>query len=91
MTEEGISQPLALACALDQASDVGDVEEGRHLAGGLVVFHQPLEPGIGHRHPRLVWVDCAEREVFCSRNAGLGENIEECGLADIGETNDATL
>ena len=39
VTEESISQSLALAGALDQASDVGDVEEGGHLAGGLVVHH----------------------------------------------------
>ena len=91
VTEESISQPLALTGALDQAGDVGDVEEGGHLAGGLVVLNQPVEPGVGNRNPSLVRVDCAEREVFCSRNAGLGENIEECGLSDIGETNDATL
>ena len=91
VTEESITQSLALAGALDQASDVGDVEEGGHLAGGLVVLHQPVEPGVGHRHPRLVGVDCAEREVFCRRNASLCEDIEESGLADIRETNDATL
>ena len=91
VTEKSISQALALAGALHQASDVSDVEEGGHLAGGLVVLHQPVKPGVGHRHPRLIGVDCAEREVFCRCNAGLGENIEESGLAHIGQTYDATL
>ena len=45
VAEESVAQALALTGALHQTSDVGDVEEGGHLAGGLVVLHQPVEPG----------------------------------------------
>ena len=51
MTEEGIAKALTFAGSLHQAGNVGDVEEGGDLAGRLVVFHQPIEPLIRHRHP----------------------------------------
>ena len=91
VTEESISQSLALAGALDQASDVGDVEEGGHLAGGLVVLHQPVEPLIRHRDSRLVGVYRTEGEVLGGRHGGLGDHVEECGLANVGESHYTNL
>jgi hypothetical protein len=45
---------------------------------------------IGHLDDAHVGLDGAERIVF-RRDAGLGQRVEEGGLADVGQADDAAL
>ena len=91
VAEESVTQPLALTGSLHQPGDVGDVEEGGHLAGGLVVLHQPVPSLVWHRHTSLVGVYRTEGEVLGSGHGGLGQHVEEGGLPNIRQTNYTTL
>ena len=41
--QEGVAQTLAVGGALDEAGNVADLQEGRHLRLGLVQIAQPVE------------------------------------------------
>jgi len=48
----------------------------KHTPGWLMVLAEEFKALIRNRHPTLIWIDCAEREVFCSCLA-FGQHIEE--------------
>lgn len=50
-----------------------------HSPGWFVVLAEEVKTIIGNRYPALVWVNSAEREVFCS-SLTFGEHIEKCGF-----------
>merc|ERR1712168_1773028 len=90
MGKKGVAKALALRRAFHQPSDVSHVQEGWFLAGWLVEFTEVVEPIIWYRDPTFIRVDGAEGEVLGGR-LGLGEDVEEGGLAYVGEAHNSTL
>ena len=88
LRQERVALALALARAAHQAGDVDEVDRGGHRALGLDDLAQRVEARVGHRHDADVGLDGAERVV---RGLGLlgGQRVEERGLADVGQTDDA--
>ena len=85
--QELVAQTLALGSALDQACDVDELDDGRGGLLGGVEVGQPLQTLVGHGNHTHIGVDGAEG-VVVGRNAGVGDGIEQSGLAHIGQTND---
>ena len=56
----------------------------------LVEIAEPAEPVVRDVDAGVVGLDGAKREVL-GRDAHLGEDVEEGGLADVGEADDADL
>ncbi len=88
--QELVAQAFALAGAGHQARDVDELDDGRHDALGLDDLGQLRQPRIGHFDHADVRLDGAERVVL-GRDAGLGQGVEEGGLADVGQADDAAL
>ena len=85
--QELVAQALTLAGALHEAGDVDELEDGGGgLLGGVEVA-QPLQPLIGHGHHAHVGVDGAEG-VVVGGNTGVGDGIEQSGLAHVGQSDD---
>ena len=85
--EKLVAQALTSAGTLYQT---GNVYELDHCWGGLFgVVHlcQLVQPGVGHRHHAHVGVDGAEGVVgaLC---AGVGDGVEQGGLAYVGQSHD---
>ena len=86
--EKLIPQALALAGALYQA---GNVHELHRCRDGPLRGDDPrqrVEPGIGYLHDPGIGLDRGEG-IVRHQCLGRGERIEEGGLPDIGETDDA--
>jgi hypothetical protein len=88
--QELVAEPLALGRAGDQPGDVDELHRGGDDLGGLADGGDDIEPRIGQRHDADVGVDGAERIVL-GRDAGLGQRVEEGGLADVGQSDDAAF
>ena len=86
--QELVAQTLALAGALHQAGDVHELDDRRGLLVRLVHLRQLVQPLVRHRHHAHVGVDGAERIVGALR-AGVGDGIEQSGLAHIGQSHDS--
>ena len=86
--EELVAEPLALARA---AHDAGDVDE-RHRRGqdalGVEDLGELRQPRIGQAHDADVRLDRRER-IVRREHVVLGQRVEEGGLADVGQTDDA--
>ena len=52
-----------------------------HTPKWFVVLAEEVIALIWNRHPALIWVDCAEREVLCSSQA-FGQHVEKGGLPE---------
>ena len=88
--EELVAQAFALGGAGHQAGDVDELDDGRHDALGLDDLGQLRQARIGHFDHADVGLDGAEGIVL-GRDAGLGQRVEEGGLADVGQADDAAL
>ena len=83
-------RPSPLRGAGHQAGDVDELDDGRRDALRLDDFGQLLQARIGHLDDADVRLDGAERIVL-GRDAGLGQGVEEGGLADVGQADDAAF
>ena len=88
--EELVAQPFTLCGTLHQARDVHELHHGRHGALGLHDDGQCGEPSIRHLDHADVGLDGAER-IIRRLGLGRGQRIEERGLADVREADDAEL
>src|SRR5690606_4798374 len=73
-----------------QAGDVHKLHSGGYNSLRFYNLCQSIKTRIRHRHNTAVRLDGAEREVL-SCDAGLGESVEQSGLANVGQSYDATL
>ena len=90
VAQELVAQALALAGPGHQAGDVDELDDGRHHTLRLHDGRQLRQPRVGHLDHADVGLDGAERVVL-GRDAGLGERVEEGGLADVRQSDDAAL
>jgi hypothetical protein len=88
--EELVAQTFAARCAAHQPGDVDEGEPGRHHGGGFGECGDRREPRIGHRHLAQVGLDGAERIILRLRGGGLGQRVEQGGLADVRQPDDPT-
>ena len=89
--EELVAEPLALARALHEPRDVDELD--RRVDDVLRVDHvrEDREARVGDGHDRRVRLDRAEGEVLRLRVLRAGEGVEEGGLADVGQADDADV
>jgi hypothetical protein len=73
-----------------QPGDVDELDDRRHDALGLDDRGQRVQPRVGQLDDADVRLDGAERVVL-GRDAGLGQRVEEGGLADVGQAHDAAF
>ena len=88
--EELVAQAFALRRAFYQAGDIDELHGGRQHALRLDDFSQCIQARVGHWHDAAVGFDGAEREVL-GRDPGFGEGVEQGGLADVGQADDAAV
>ena len=86
--EELVAEALALRRAGDEARDVDELDRRREIFSRLRDLGERVEARVGHRHDADVRLDRAERIVL-GRDAGLGERVEQRGLADVRQADDA--
>ena len=88
--EEPVAEALAAARALGQPGDVHHVDGRVDLLGRLEHLVQQVEPRIRHGHDAEVGLGRGER-IRGRGGLRVGERVEQCGLADVGQTDDAEL
>ncbi|MNL33649.1 hypothetical protein D3C87_1555740 [compost metagenome] len=88
--QELVAQALALGRARHQAGDIDEFHRRRQDTLWLDDLSQLRKPRIRHFHDAHIGFDGAERIVF-GGDAGLGQGIEQRGLADVGQADDAAL
>ena len=88
--QEFVAQTFTFRGAFHQAGDVNELHGGRYDSLRLDDGGQGFEACIGHRHDAAVRLDGAEGEVLC-RDPGFGEGVEQGGLADVGQADDAAI
>ena len=87
--EELVAEAFAFRCAAHQT---GDIDEGQPGRNDLVAAGDPrqrVEPQVGNADVADVGLDGAEGIVRRLRRRGLGEGVEQGGLADVGQPDDA--
>ena len=89
--EELIAEAFALGGAAHEAGDVDEGEPRRDDLGGLGDLGERIEARIGHRHLADIRLDGAEGIIGGRGGRGLGQRVEEGGLADIGQSDDAAF
>ena len=82
-----VAKTLALGRALDQTRDIDKFDDGGGELLGVVLVAQPLEPRIGDGDNADVGVDGTEC-VIVGGDAGVGNGVKECALADIRQAYD---
>ena len=80
--QELVAQAFTFRRTGYQACDVDEFHGGRQDALGIDDGGQGLQARVGHRHDTGVGFDGAEGEVL-RRNTGLGQGVEQGGLADV--------
>ncbi|MNC10884.1 hypothetical protein D3C75_585650 [compost metagenome] len=88
--QELVAQAFTFRGTSHQAGDVDELHGGRQDAVWLDDFSQGIQARIGHRHDAAVRLDGAEGEVL-RRDARLGQGVEQGGLADVGQADDAAI
>ena len=88
--EELVAEAFTLRGAGHQPCDVDELDNRRHDLFGRDDRRQLLQPRVGQLDDADVRLDGAERIVL-GRDAGLGEGIEEGGLADVRQAHDAAF
>ena len=89
--KELVAEPFALRGAAHQPGDIDEGEpRGDHLRG-LGDGREPVEPRVGNGHLADIRLDGAERIVGGLRRRALGQRVEQGGLADIGQPDDAAF
>ena len=86
--EELIAQSFPLAGPLDQARDVHELDDRGGDLLGIVHVRQFLQPLIRHRHHSHIGLDGAEG-IIGALGAGIGQGVEQSGLADVRQTHDS--
>ena len=82
-----ISQPLALAGALDEPGDVHELDGGGGVFFRLVKLGQEVQPLVRHGHHADVRLDGAEGIVRALRPR-VGDGVEQCRLANVRQPDD---
>ena len=85
--QELVAQALAAARTLDKTGDVDELNDGGGGLLGGVEIAQPLQPLIGHGDHAHVGVDGAEG-IVVGGHTGVGDGIEQGGLAHVGKSHD---
>ena len=88
--EKLVAEAFTLRCALHQTGDVHELHHGGHSAFGLHHHRQCSEARIRNFDHADVRLDGAER-IVRGLGLGSGEGVEQRGLADVRETDDAEL
>src|SRR5688572_13784033 len=88
--EELVAEAFALRGARHQTRDVDELDHGRYGLLRLFDAGDRVKARVGDRHDADIWLDGAERIVL-GRDAGLGERVEQGGLADVRQPDDAAL
>ena len=88
--EKLVAQAFTLAGAGDQSGDVDELDDRGLDLLWLHDVRQLLKPRVGHFDDAHVRLDGAERIVL-GGDAGLGQGVEQGGLADVGQSDDAAL
>ncbi len=88
--EELVAQAFALAGTGDQAGDIDELDDGGLDLLRLDDGREGRKPLVGHFDDADVGLDGTEG-VILRRNAGLGQGVEEGGLADVGQSDDAAF
>ncbi len=86
--EERVAQPLALRSTLDDARDVNERHRRRHEPLGVEDFRKLTQPSVGQGNHANVRLDRRER-VVRREHLRAGERVEQGGLADVGQADDA--
>ncbi len=89
ISQELVAEPFAFRCARDKARDIDEFHRGRQDLLRLNNICQHIQARIGNRHNADIGLDRAERVVF-RRNFVRGQRVEQCRLADVRQTDDAT-
>ena len=85
--QESITQTGTSGGPTGQTGDIIDGQVGGNLRLGLVVLAKPVETLIRENHTCFFGVDGSVREVCRVTQRRLGNSLEECRLANIGQTN----
>ena len=88
--QELVSKTLALGGAGHQSRDIDELDDRRLDLLRLDDFRKLREPRIRHLDNPDVRLDGAERVVL-GLDSGLGQRVEERGLSDVGQANDAAF
>ena len=86
--EELVAEARAVARALDQSRDVHKFDDGGGLFLRLVHLRELVKPLVRHGDHAHVRLDGAEGVVGALR-AGVGDGVEQCALAHVGQAHDA--
>jgi len=87
--QELVAKTLALARALDQPGDVGELHRGPDHLLRVGQPGQGVHARVRHGHDGLVGFDGAEGVVGGLRVLSPGESVEQRGFSDVGEADDA--
>ena len=87
--QELVAETFALARAAHKTGDVHEVHGGINGLGGLHKLGQRVHALVRHGHGGLVGFDGAEGIVRGFGVLGLGERVEQGGLAHVGQTDDS--
>ncbi len=85
-----VAEAFAFARAGHEARDIDEFNNGRHHALGIDDSRERRQPRVRHFDHADIRLDRAERIVF-GGDADLGQCIEQCGLADVRQADDAAL
>ena len=88
--QELIAQAFAFASTGNQTGNVHEFHDSGNDAGRMHNVGKLLQSVIRYFHDSDVGFDGAERIVF-GGNARLGQSVENSGLADVRQANDATF
>ena len=86
--EELVAEPFALGRALHETGDVEELHRRRHRPLRLYDPRELVEPVVGDVRRADVRILRGEG-IVRGENAGGGERVEERGLADVGQSDDA--
>ena len=86
--QELVSQALAVAGTFYQTRDVHELDDSRGELFRVIEVTQPFQPLIRYRYDSDVRVDGAEC-VVVGGNTGVGDGVEQSGLAHIRESDDS--
>ena len=89
--QELVAEAFALGGAAHEAGDVHEGEAGRDDLRRAGDARELVEPRVRHRHVADIRLDGAERIVRRLRGRRLRQRVEEGGLADIRQADDAHL
>src|SRR5476649_155372 len=88
--QELVAQAFTFGGARHEAGDVDELHGGRQDALGVDDGCQGRQAWVRHGHDATVRFDGAEGEVL-RRDTGFGQRVEQGGLADVRQTDDAAV